>query len=103
MGILTVNINNYTSTGNTGQPENERRPPKKSGSKTWWLELLLGVAMTFKADPYMNAAKAAVTQVLEVLTLTPEHAVFWAAVLCFTVVCAAPMVLMKVGRYLFTE
>jgi len=101
--LLTVNFNKYYSGVNPGQPENERPPRKKSRVKMVALELLLGVGLTYKADPYMNVAKATVGKVLEVLTVSPEHAAVGGALLCYAAVCAAPMIILWMGRYLLTE
>lgn len=99
MGLFTFNFNTYHSGSSHGQQEPGRPPAEKNGNHTFFFEVLVGAGVTYWVDPYMNGSKEEVTQILETLTVSPEHATTYAALLCFAVVCAAPTIIRKVLRW----
>lgn len=100
MGLFTLNINNHCVITNHAQTEPARRPPENNGSKGTWIDLLLGVAVSYYADPYLNGIKAMLAQVFEAVSVSSDYAATVSALVCFTVVCAAPMIIRKVFRKL---
>jgi len=98
MGLLTLNIYNGCTINSQVQIEPAHRPPENNGNngnKDTWIEILLGVAVSFYADPHLNGVKAMLTQALEVFHVSPDYAPTVSALACFTVVCAAPAVIRR--------
>ena len=95
MGLFTFNFNTYHSDGKQVQQEPERHPTEKSENYAFIFEVLVGVGLSYWIDPYMNVVKATLTQILEILTVSPEHAPTYAALMCFGMVCAAPAIIRR--------
>jgi len=95
MGLFTQNIYNDCTINNQVQTEPAHRPPENNGNKDTWIEIMLGVAVSFYADPHLNGVKAMLTQALEVFHVSPDYAPTVSALACFTVVCAAPAVIRR--------
>ncbi|QIE99923.1 hypothetical protein G5574_23355 (plasmid) [Pantoea stewartii] len=103
MGLFTQNIYNDCTFNNQVQSEPAHRPPENNGNngnKDTWIEIVLGVVVSFYADPHLNGVKAMLTQALEVFQVSPDYAPTVSAIACFTVVCAAPAVIRRSLRKL---
>lgn len=93
----TKNINSNNA---GGQPQRDpvHRPPEDNKTKASFVEVAIAVGVTFWVDPYMTHARSVMTQVLEVLGVSPDIAPTVSALACFTVVCAAPTIIRRVLR-----
>jgi len=61
MGLFTQNIYNDCTINNQVQIEPAHRPPENNGNKDTWIEIMLGVAVSFYAVPHLNGVKAMLT------------------------------------------
>lgn len=96
MGLFTTNnINIYLNTP-PAQPEPAHRPPDNNGNKDALLEIAIAVGVSCYVDPYMTTARGLGTQILEVLGCPPGIASTVSALVCFTVVCAAPTLIRRI-------
>ncbi|MFR0656209.1 hypothetical protein SB719_16585 [Pantoea sp. SIMBA_079] len=95
MGLFTFNYNKIYLNTIPGQSEPAHRPPENKGNKQTYIEVLIGVAVSYYADPYLNGVKAMLAQSLEVLSVSPGYASTASELLCFTVICTAPALIIR--------